>query len=135
MELGSALWQAWGLEGVFGDYLHGRIETLLCGIDIDNANARIRAFKSLYWAPRWTSTNLQVFAAARPMALHYYHDEMCQFICTVPEKHLAGRQIQIEYLKMKAPELARIPWQDHRPFNLYNYHLDKTPESAVPHLE
>lgn len=127
LELGSALWQTWGLEGNFQDYLRGRIETLLSNIAIENANARIRAFKSMYWAPRWTSTNLQIFAATRPMALPYYHDEICQFICTVPERWLAGRQIQIEYLKMKAPELARIPWQDHRPFNLYHYHWDKMP--------
>lgn len=127
IELVTDLWQAWGLEGRFEDYLRARVEQLLRAIDIDNANARIRAFKSLYWAPRWTSVNLQVFAATRPIALPYYHDDMCRFICTVPERHLAGRQIQIEYLKMKAPELARIPWQAHRPFNLFNYHWDKAP--------
>lgn len=127
LELASALWQAWGLEGNFADYLRARVEQLLRAIDIGNANARIRAFKSLYWAPRWTSANLQVFAAARPIALPYYHDDMCRFICTVPERHLTGRQIQVEYLKMKAPELARLPWQAHRPFNLYNYHWDKPP--------
>jgi hypothetical protein len=52
---------------------------------------------------------------------------MCEFICKVPEKYLAGRQVQIEYLKRRAPELAKIEWQDHRPFNLYNYHLNKFP--------
>jgi hypothetical protein len=127
VELGSALWEVWGLGGSFQDYLRGRIDGLMRDIKIDNANARIRAFKSLYWAPRWTSTNLQVFAAASPIALPYYHDEMCQFICTVPERWLAGRQIQIEYIKMKGPGLARIPWQAHRPFNLYHYHWNKTP--------
>ncbi len=127
MELGHALWQAWGLAGDFSGYLRARIEGLLRAIDIESANARIRAFKSMYWAPRWTSVNLQVFAAARPIALPYYHDDMCRFICTVPERYLAGRQIQIEYLKMVAPELARIPWQDQRPFNLYNYHWNKAP--------
>ena len=127
MELGHALWQSWGLEGDFATYLRTRVEGLLHRIDIDNANARIRAFKSLYWAPRWTSVNLQVFSAVRPLVLPYYHDDICRFICTVPERWLADRQIQIEYLKMRAPELARIPWQDHRPFNLYNYHWNKPP--------
>jgi hypothetical protein len=127
-ELAEALWEAWGLKGKFIVYLRERIETLLAAINIPNsANARIRAFKSLYWAPRWTSVNLSVFESVRPISLPYYDDRMCKFICTIPEKHLAGRQIQIEYLKMRAPELARIPWQDHRPFNLYNYHLDKAP--------
>ena len=127
-ELAEAFWKAWELEGNFMDYLRARVETLLAAIDIPHsANARIRAFKSMYWAPRWTSINLSIFEAARPITLPYYDDRMCQFICTVPEHHLSGRQIQIEYLKMRAPKLARISWQHHRPFNLYNYHLDKMP--------
>jgi hypothetical protein len=52
---------------------------------------------------------------------------MCAFICSVPEKYLAGRQIQIEYLKMRMPALSKITWQDHRPFHLYNYHRNKSP--------
>jgi len=127
LDLAETLWKAWGQEGNFADYLQARVEQLLGRIEINNANSRIRAFKSMYWAPRWTSTNLSVFSAARPIVMPYYHDQMSRFICTVPERHLAGRQIQIEYLKMTAPELARIPWQAHRPFNLYNYHWNKTP--------
>jgi hypothetical protein len=128
LELAESLWKAWGIQGSFEPYLRNRVRQLLIEIDIPHsANARIRAFKSLYWAPRWTSVNLSVFEAVRPITLPYYDDRMCRFICTIPEKYLSGRQIQIEYLKMRAPELARIPWQDHRPFNLYNYHWDKSP--------
>jgi hypothetical protein len=121
MELGNALWQMWGLKGNFSDYLRERISSLLKEINIDNANARIRAFKSLYWAPRWTSVNLCIFSNLHPVALPYFDPRMCEFICTVPEKHLSGRQIQIEYLKKKAPALAAIPWQVYDPYNLYNY--------------
>lgn len=120
-ELASAMWKAWGLEGNFDEYLRGRISELLSGIDIENANARIRAFKSMYWAPRWTSANMNVFSHFKPVALPYYSDEICRFICTVPEKHLAARQIQINYIKKKSPVLARIPWQGYDPLNLYNY--------------
>ena len=28
---------------------------------------------------------------------------------------------------MRMPELAKITWQDHRPFNLYHYYWDKRP--------
>jgi hypothetical protein len=127
-ELGHTLWQVWGLTGDFDEYLTERVRTLLTAIDIPNsANAHIRAFKSLHWAPRWTSVNLSVFESAMPITLPYYDNRMCQFICTIPEKHLAKRQIQIEYLKLRNPKLARIPWQEHRPFNLYNYNWDKTP--------
>ncbi|MDN5211440.1 hypothetical protein QQ020_05240 [Fulvivirgaceae bacterium BMA12] len=121
LELGKALWQAWGLAGDFGEALKEKLSELLSAIHIDNTNARIRAFKSLYWAPRWTSTNLCVFQHYHNVFLPYYEDEMCRFICTIPERHLAARQIQIGYIKMVAPELARIPWQSYDPCNLNNY--------------
>ena len=121
LELGRGLWQAWGLEGDFTNELREKLAGLLSVIDIDNVNAKIRAFKSMYWAPRWTSTNLCVFQNYHDVFLPYYEDEMCQFICTVPEKHLAARQVQIEYIKMVSPELAHIPWQNYDPCNLYNY--------------
>lgn len=128
LELATELWTAWNLEGTFKDYLHERLSTLLKKINIpESANAQIRAFKSLYWAPRWTSVNLSVFESQRPIALPYYDNRMCEFICTVPENYLAQRQIQIEYLKMRNPTLSKIAWQSQKPFNLYNYHWNKKP--------
>ena len=52
MELGHALWAEWGLGDDFSEYLRARIEELLNELDIENANSQIRAFKSMYWAPR-----------------------------------------------------------------------------------
>lgn len=126
--LGEKLWQTWQIEGDFEVYLKERIRSLLKEINIpSNANAQIRAFKSTYWAPRWTSVNLSLFESAKPITLPYYDNRMCEFICSVPEKYLAGRQIQIAYLKMRNPALAKIAWQDHRPFNLYSYRWNKFP--------
>lgn len=128
LDIANQLWQSWNLEGNFEDYLRERLSVLLRKIDIpDSANAQIRAFKSLYWAPRWTSTNLSIFESIKPITLPYYDNRMCEFICSVPEKYLAGRQIQIEYIKRRNPKVAKIEWQQHRPFNLYNYHLNKVP--------
>ncbi len=53
MEVGTALWQEWELEGDFENYLIERISELLKNIKIENPSAKLRAFKSLYWAPRW----------------------------------------------------------------------------------
>lgn len=64
---------------------------------------------------------MNVFSNYHPIFLPYYSDEMCKFICTIPEEILSGRKIQIEYIKMKNPELAKIPWQSYDPLNLYNY--------------
>ena len=126
LELATSLWQNWELEGEFEDYLDRRILTLLSKIKIDNSNAKIRAFKSMYWAPRWTSINLSVFARNKEIYLPYYDDRMCKFICEVPESLLNDRQIQIEYIKRTNPSVAKIVWQDAKPFHLYNHYLAKT---------
>jgi hypothetical protein len=122
LELGSALWKSWALQGDFKDYLISRLEHLLNRLNPDNANARLRAFKTEYYVARWTAVNLALFRSLMPVSLPFFHDDMCRFICTVPEKFLAGRQLEIAYLKTKQPELARIPWQKVYPCNLYNYH-------------
>jgi tRNA(Ile)-lysidine synthase TilS/MesJ len=128
LELANSLWVNWELKGDFLSYLKMRIHDLLQSINIpENANAQIRAFKSLYWAPRWTTINLSVFEAARPITMPYYDNRMCEFICSVPEEYLAGRQLQIAYIKKRMPALAELTWEAHRPFNLYNYQYNKMP--------
>lgn len=123
----SHLWNAWGLSGDFESYFESRIKELLSNIPIVNTNAKLRAFKSMYWAPRWTSVNLSIFEAQHPIALPYYDDRMCEFVCQIPEAFLSGRQLQIAYIKKRAPKLAKITWQDHRPFNLNTYQLNRIP--------
>ena len=121
MELASELWKYWDLGGDFKEKSFKTIQDLLLDIEIENPKSRIRAFKSLHWAPRWANVNLKVFTSRRDMFIPYYHDEMCKFICMVPEEFLADRNIQIEYIKRKSPELASIPWQTYD-LDLYNYH-------------
>ena len=121
MELAKELWNHWGLKSSFESYITDRLNKLYRNINVDHPSARMRAFKSLYWAPRWTSINLSIFKRAGEIILPYYSDEMCKFICTVPERYLGGRKIQIEYIKKNCPEAAQIPWQKFYPLNLYNY--------------
>ena len=121
IELANDLWKNWGLMGTFESYLDNRLDKLYKKIKIDCPSARIRAFKSLYWAPRWTSINLSMFKTLGELVIPYYDDEMCKFICTVPERYLVGRKIQIEYIKKNCPEVARLPWQKYYPLNLYQY--------------
>lgn len=127
LELANALWQEWELEGDFESYLRERMESILASIQIDNVSAKVRAFKGLSWAPRWTSVNLTIFEAAHPYQLPYYDDRMCEFICTIPEEYLADRKLQIAYIKQQDPKLAKITWEAERPFNLYNYQNNKSP--------
>jgi len=51
---------------------------------------------------------------------------MCEFICTIPEEFLKDRKLQIEYIKLRNPNLAKLVWQDKRPYNLYNYETPNT---------
>jgi len=120
-ELAERLWEAWGLPGSLTDYLDEKLYFYLSQIKIDHAAARIRAFKSRHWLPRWTLTNLCIFEKHHPLVLPYCDKRMFDFVCTVPEEFLAGRKIQIEYIRRKAPELAKIPWQPYHPYNLNNF--------------
>ncbi|WP_299226431.1 asparagine synthase-related protein [uncultured Psychroserpens sp.] len=125
-ELGETLWQYWELEGNFKDYLISRIEVALSSIKIDNASAKVRAFKTSQWAHRWTSTNLSVFEKANPITLPYYDNRMCEFICNVPEAFLADRKLQIAHIKQDKA-LSNITWQARKPFNINNYERNKPP--------
>lgn len=126
-ELAEALWKEWNLEGTFDEYLKMRMQELLDTIEIENVSAKVRAFKSWSWAPRWTTVNHCVFEAAHPFKLPYYDDRMCEFICTTPEEYLADRLLQIAYIKERSPEMAKITWQAEKPYNLYNYDRNKAP--------
>ncbi len=121
LELANALWEAWGLEGTFEKWLDERLANMLSKIDIKNANARVRAFKTMNWAPRWTSENLAIFSLLHPIELPYYDQRMCEFISRVPEEFLADRKIQIEYIKLRSPGVAKVEWQTYHPRNLFDY--------------
>ena len=127
LELANALWEFWDLSGTFNNYLYDSFSKYLKQINIDDPNAKFRAFKSLHWAPRWANSNLGTFTTRKPAFEPYETDEMCKFICTIPENILTERKIQIKYIVRNSPGLAKIMWQDQQPFNLTNYHFNKTP--------
>jgi hypothetical protein len=129
LEIANLLWKTWGLEGDFEDYLKSRLQDLLNKIKIEHKGSKIRAFKSFYSVPRWTSINLAVFEEAHPIHLPYSDSRMCEFVCGIPEEYLADRKLQIAYIKKRNPKLAKIMWQDQKPYNLYNYHKNKSPQN------
>ena len=126
-ELADQMRRHWSLPGNFRDHLEQELRACLDSIRIDDGNAKLRAFKSMFYVPRWTCVNLQIFRDFGPVVIPYFDDRICQFICTVPEHLLKGRKIQIEYLKRTQPRLASVTWQSHQPFNLYTYKLDRAP--------
>ena len=52
---------------------------------------------------------------------------MCEFVCTIPESILANRQLQIAYIRNRNTVVSKITWQEHQPFNLYNYRYNEAP--------
>lgn len=127
LELAASIWKSWNLSGSFEYYFKGRISEMLNKIDVKNTSAKLRAFKSMYWAPRWTSVNLSVFESSAPISLPYYDSRMCEFICTVPEKYLADRKLQIAYIQRKSKKVANITWHEQKPFSLNSFQWNKSP--------
>ncbi|WP_298368909.1 asparagine synthase-related protein [uncultured Lutibacter sp.] len=127
LELATSLWNSWGLEGTFENYFGSRISDLLKEFDIENTNSKLRAFKTQYAVASWSSNNLSVFENELPITLPYYDNRMCAFMCTIPEEYLTNRKLQIAYIQQNAPDLAKITWQEKKPFNLNNFHLNKMP--------
>lgn len=91
---------------------------------IEDPDFRIKAFKTDHWSFRWTLASLRMFQPGAFPRLPFYDTRLADFFSTVPTEYVAGRRLQIDYLKRFAPELARIDWQPHRA-NLYRYdHFD-----------
>ncbi len=72
---------------------------------------RLKAYKTDQWSARWTTASLRMFQAAVFPRLPFYDTRLADYFATVPSGHVAGRRLQIEYLKRYAPDLARITWQ------------------------
>jgi len=131
VELAEDLWSFWGMSGTYISFITERLDFLYSSINIDDPSAKFRAFKSKYWAPKWTSINSSMFNALGEAIYPYYSNKMCKFICTIPESYLSDRKIQIEYIKQNSSSIASIPWQKVHPLNLNNYQLFNTPQYYI----
>lgn len=78
---------------------------------IEDPDFRVKAFKTEQWSFRWTLASLRMFQAGAFPRLPFYDNRIADFFSTVPSEFVAGRRLQIDYLKRHAPDLARITWQ------------------------
>ncbi len=78
---------------------------------IDDPDFRLKAIKTNLWSARWTTTALRMYTAAAFPRLPFYDNRLVDFFCTVPTAMVRGRQLQIDYLRRYAPDLAKITWQ------------------------
>jgi asparagine synthase (glutamine-hydrolysing) len=80
--------------------------------DIGDLDFRVKAFKTDQWSFRWTVPGLRMFQPAAFPRLPFYDNRMVDFCCTVPTEFVAGRRLQIDYLKRHHPDLASVTWQE-----------------------
>jgi len=95
-------------ESVLRDAVAGELARLET---IAEPDFRVKAFKVDQWCARWTTVALRVFQSAAFPRLPFYDTRLADFFLTVPTEYVAGRRLQIDYLKRYAPDLACVPWQ------------------------
>ncbi len=121
MILGEQLWKLWGLEGNLKEYIWETFSQAMKTLDIKSPAFRFFAFDYKFCATRRSLVNLNIFARRNEVLLPFVEQEMLDVLCKTDHKLLYKRQVMIEYIKQKAPEIAKVPWQDYYPLNLYNY--------------
>jgi hypothetical protein len=105
------------IEGILLDGLRVEMAQLQ---HIEDADFRVRAFKTDNWSFRWTTASVRMFQPAAFVRLPFYDVRLADFFCTVPSQFMANRQLQIDYLREFAPDLAGTTWQTYDA-NLWNY--------------
>ena len=104
-------------EGLLADLIRPELKAVRA---IDDPDFRIKAFKTDQWSFRWTTASLRSYQLGAFPRLPFYDTRLTDFFATVPSEFVAGRRLQIDYLKRYAPDLARIAWQAGGA-NLYRY--------------
>ena len=95
-------------EAVLRDAVTGELARLET---IAEPDFRVKAFKVDQWCARWTTVALRVYQSAAFPRLPFYDTRLADFFLTVPTAYVAGRRLQLDYLRRYAPDLARVPWQ------------------------
>jgi asparagine synthase (glutamine-hydrolysing) len=93
---------------VMRDLFHSQLTALE---HIAEPDFRMKAFKTDQWSARWTTASLRMFQAATFPRLPFYDIRISDFFATVPTAYVAGRRLQVDYLKRYAPDLAAVNWQ------------------------
>lgn len=87
---------------------------------IQDPDFRFKSLKTDWWSFRWTLASIRMFQNASWPCLPFYDNRIVDFFCRTPSNCVKGRKMQIDYIKRKAPDLAKIIWQPYEA-NLYNY--------------
>ncbi len=98
-----------------------RVKQNLSGLnEIRDLDFKVKAWKASQWSHRWTLSSLRMFQAGVFPLLPFYDNRLVDFFLRIPGQYVAKRQLQIDYLKHYAPDLAKVKWQVFDA-NLYQY--------------
>lgn len=102
-------------------YLQDYFETFINRYDyISDATFLMKIYKTDQWSFRWTAASLRMYQAAAMPVLPFYDKRIVDLFTTIPQHMLAGRTLQVAYIKQYYPALGAITWQEYDA-NLYNY--------------
>ncbi|MEM8930033.1 MAG: asparagine synthase-related protein [Acidobacteriota bacterium] len=78
---------------------------------VDDADLRLKAFKTEQWSFRWTLASLRAYRLGVVPRVPFYDPRLVDFFLGLPADWLVGRRLQRDHLLRYAPDLARVPWQ------------------------
>lgn len=113
--------RAWLLEHVCAPHLGGiEPEAVLRDLladelaripDLGDPDLRLKALKTEQWSFRWTLASVRAYQLGVATVLPFYADDVVDLFLRVPTDRLAGRRLQIAYLRRHHADLAGVPWQ------------------------
>lgn len=99
----------------------GKVRARLAEYDeINELDFKVKAWKTSQWSWRWTLSSLRMFQAGLFPLLPFYDNRLVDAFMRIPGEFVAGRRLQVDYLKRYAPDLARVNWQQYGA-DLYHY--------------
>ena len=87
---------------------------------ITDADFRMKIYKTDQWSFRWTLPSIRMYQAGAMPVLPFYDRRVAEVLLDVSKEELVNRNFQIEYIKAKFPDLAKVRWQEYGT-NLYLY--------------
>jgi asparagine synthase (glutamine-hydrolysing) len=88
---------------------------------LQDPDFRLKALKIETYVFRWSLASLRMYQPGAFPLLPFFDPRFYDFFSTIPTSYVAGRRLQVAYLKRYAPGLARVPWQAYYDANLYEY--------------
>lgn len=118
----------WLLKNICEPHLKNSVDTPLHYFNkfvaeydhIEDADFKMKIYKTDHWSFRWTTASIRMYQAANMPVLPFYDNRIVDLFTTIPQDMLRQRELQVAYIKQYHEALARITWQEYDA-DLYSY--------------